>query len=96
MKIFSAASGSDVQTLTPAPSHDHTDVAWDNAGNLYLCDNADSIWRAFSPPGANTNTTVAMQRLEVSEPPLAPVLNGCLTATASFASRSGDEPILIT
>lgn len=74
VKIFGAANGSDVQTLTPAAFHDHTDVAWDNVGNLYLCDNADSAWRVFSPPGDNQATTVAAQTLEVAEPPLAPYL----------------------
>jgi len=75
VKVFlGATNGSDVATLTPASFHDHTDVAWDKVGNLYLCDNADSVWRAFSPPGANTNTTVALQTLEVAPPPLSPYL----------------------
>jgi hypothetical protein len=73
VKILSAATGLEVQTLTPSPFHDHTDVAWDNVGNLYVCDNADSVWRVFSPPGANQATTVARQTLEVA-PPLSPQL----------------------
>ncbi len=88
VKIFSAASGSDVHTINPAPFpesfHDHTDVAWDNVGNLYLCDNADSVWRVFSPPGANTNTTVAAQTLEVAEPPLAPYLQAVGLTNGQF------------
>jgi hypothetical protein len=74
VRIFDAENGAAVQTLTPAPFHDHTDVAWDNVGNLYLCDNWDSLWRVYSPPGANTNTTVAPQTLEVAPPPLSPYL----------------------
>jgi hypothetical protein len=89
VKIFSAANGSDVETLTPAPFHDHTDVAWDNVGNLYLCDNADSVWRVFSPPGANTNTTVAALTLEVTDPPLAPVLYALNYANGQFRFTLG-------
>jgi hypothetical protein len=72
--VFNTANGAGVQTLTPAPFHNHFDVAWDNVGNLYACDNWDSLWRAYSPPGANTNTTVASQTLEVAPPPLRPYL----------------------
>jgi hypothetical protein len=89
VKIFSAVNGSDVQTLTPAPFHDHTDVAWDNVGNLYLCDNADSVWRAFSPPGANTNTTIAVQTLIVGDPPLAPVLRALNYTNGQFRFTLG-------
>lgn len=74
VRVFNAENGAEIQTLSPAPNHDHTDVAWDNVGNLYVCDNYASVWRAYSPPGANTNTTVAPQILEVSPPPLRPYL----------------------
>lgn len=88
VRIFSAASGSDVKTINPAPFpesfHDHTDVAWDNVGNLYLCDNADSVWRVYSPPGANQATTIAPQTLEVSPPPLAPYLQAVGYTSGQF------------
>lgn len=74
VRVFNAATGAEVKVLTPAPNHDHTDVAWDNVGNLYVTDNYASLWRAYSPPGANTNTAVAPQVLEVSPPPLSPYL----------------------
>lgn len=74
VRIFNADNGAALQTLTPAPFHDHTDVAWDNAGNVYVCDNFSQLWRVYSPPGANTHTTVAPQTLEVSPPPLTPYL----------------------
>ena len=84
VRIFNAANGAGVQTLTPAPFHDHTDVAWDNVGNLYLCDNWDSLWRVYSPPGANTNTTVALQVLEVAPPPLTAYLQAAGYTNGQF------------
>src|SRR5205814_737060 len=50
-RIFEASNGASVVTITPSPSHDHTDVAWDSVGNLYTLDNADTAWRTYSPPG---------------------------------------------
>jgi hypothetical protein len=84
VKIFRATDGSDLLTLTPGPFHDHTDVEWDNVGNLYVCDNWDSIWRVFSPPGANQATTVAIQTLEAGMPPLGPVLRPLSQANGQF------------
>ena len=84
VRVFSAANGAGIQTFTPAPFHDHTDVAWDNVGNLYLCDNWDSLWRVYSPPGANTNTTVAPQVLEVAPPPLSPYLQAAGYTNGQF------------
>jgi hypothetical protein len=84
VKIFRATDGSDLLTLTPGPFHDHTDVAWDNVGNLYVCDNWDSIWRVYSPPGANQATTVATQTLEAGMPPLAPVLRPLSQTSGQF------------
>jgi hypothetical protein len=49
-----------------APMEDHRDVAWDNVGNVYACDNWASLWRAYSPPGANEATTVAVPTVEVT------------------------------
>ncbi len=34
------------------PLDDYREVAWDNVGNLYVADNAGSLWRAFSPPAS--------------------------------------------
>ncbi len=46
--------------------HDHRDAAWDNAGNLYDVDNFASRWRAYSPPGPNQATTVAVPTVQVT------------------------------
>jgi hypothetical protein len=63
-----------VTTISPAasPSHDHWDVDWDNAGNLYTVDNYDSASRVYSPPGSNAATTVALALVQViqSTPPV--------------------------
>ena len=71
VRVFRTADGSEVRTLTPSPYHDHTDVAWDNAGNLYVCDNWSAVWRVYSPPGANQASTHSIQTLEAGEPPVA-------------------------
>jgi hypothetical protein len=74
VRVFRTADGTEVTTLTPAPYHDHTDVAWDNAGNVYACDNWSQVWRAYSPPGPNQASTVSLQTLEAGEPPIAALL----------------------
>ncbi len=38
-------------------------AAWDNMGNLYGASPTLHLWRAWSPPGANTNTTVAQAQV---------------------------------
>ncbi|MSU59739.1 MAG: hypothetical protein EXS35_16490 [Pedosphaera sp.] len=65
VKVLSAANGATVATLTPDVYHDHNDASWDNVGNLYVCDNFDQVWRAYSPPGANTNTTFALATVQI-------------------------------
>jgi hypothetical protein len=87
-RVFDTADGStvlDIVTDTPGdPSHEHTDVAWDNAGNLYDLDKSDRVWRVYSPPGSNAATTVAVSPLVVDLPPLAPILNALGYANGKF------------
>ena len=43
-------------------------VAWDNVGNAYVAfdvNGAESLWQAWSPPGANQATTLALETLHV-------------------------------
>ena len=84
VRVFRTVDGSEVRTLTPAPYHDHTDVAWDNVGNLYVCDNWNWAWRAYSPPGANQATTVSIQTLEAGEPPIAALLRVVVYTNGQF------------
>ena len=99
VRVFNAENGALVQTLTPAAFHDHTDVAWDNVGNLYACDNWDSLWRAYSPPGANASTTIAPQVLEVGPPPLSPYLQAVGHQDGQFfftlCGRTNTEYIIV-
>src|SRR5439155_25317161 len=83
-RVFSAADGSDVWTPPPAPSHDYTDVAWDNVGNLYVCDNWDSVWRAYSPPGTNQATTIALASVQILAAPTAPTLTSPMYSAGQF------------
>jgi hypothetical protein len=55
-------------------SPEYTDVAWDNAGNLYATDYGNSVWRAYSPPGPNQATTVAVPVVEVYDALAQPLL----------------------
>ncbi|MCL4787868.1 MAG: hypothetical protein KJ070_13925 [Verrucomicrobia bacterium] len=84
VRVFRTADGTLVRTLTPASYHDHTDVAWDNAGNLYVCDNWSQVWRVYSPPGPNQTTTVSVPTLEAGEPPIAALLKVVAYTNAQF------------
>ena len=84
VKVFSAADGSDVWAIPPALFHDYTDVAWDNAGNLYVCDAWDEVWRAYSPPGENQATTAALATVQLLPSPALPTLSGSAYAAGQF------------
>ena len=72
--IFQADTGIVVTNITKDTTHDHTDVAWDNVGNLYDCDNFDSLWRTYSPPGTNQATTIAVETIQVLDQFISPLL----------------------
>jgi len=69
LNIFLAADGSLVTSINQDPegntNQEMIDVAWDNVGNLYANDFSDSVWRVYSPPGANQATTVAVPIIQV-------------------------------
>ena len=75
LTVLTATNGSTVTTLAAGSSYDHVDVAWDNVGNLYDLDNFSSRWRAYSPPGANAATTVALQSVRVGSTVAPPTLS---------------------
>ncbi len=47
-------------------NHQDTDCDWDAVGNLYYIDNWFGVWRAFSPPGTNQSTTLALATIQIS------------------------------
>ncbi len=46
----------------------YTCAAWDNVGNLYAASISRNVWRAWSPPGPGTNTTLAVATIVVGIP----------------------------
>jgi len=84
-RVFEATNGTPVVTLTPAPGHSHTDVAWDNVGNLYTTDDTDALLRIYSPPGTNQATTVAMAKVQIGDVATAPVLSAPSYASGQFS-----------
>jgi hypothetical protein len=78
VKVFSTTNGASIATPTPAvtpPGHEYRDTAWDAVGNLYVLDYLDGIWRAYSPPGTNQSTTVALATVTMPAPATPPVLS---------------------
>lgn len=92
VRVFSAEDGSDVWTLLAAPGNDYTDVAWDHVGNLYLCDNYDRVWRAYSPPGENQATTIALATVQMSAAPAPLTLSNPLYAAGQFQFTLNGQP----
>jgi hypothetical protein len=77
LKILKATDGTVVTNLdlgiaypnsrTADPTHHmDTDADWDAVGNLYYLDDGATCWRAFSPPGTNAATTVAVPVVQVT------------------------------
>jgi len=62
VRVFSSTNGQSLAMPTPIenPSHDYREATWDNVGNLYVADDWDDLWKAYSPPGTNQSTTVAL------------------------------------
>jgi hypothetical protein len=64
--VVSVTNGATVQTLTNFDTpNEYSCVAWDNVGNLYGASPSLNYWRAWSPPGANQATTVAVATIQV-------------------------------
>ena len=65
-KILSTADGSVITNLdlgvrlSGYTEKGDYDVDWDAVGNVYLVDEYYGVWRAYSPPGANQATTLAL------------------------------------
>jgi flagellar hook assembly protein FlgD len=84
-RVFESSNGAPVATLTIGTSASHTDVAWDNVGNLYTTDDTDSVLRIYSPPGTNQATTVAIPKVHIGIVLTPPVLNAPSYAAGQFS-----------
>jgi hypothetical protein len=89
--VVSVTNGSTVQTLTNIDyTEQYTCAAWDNVGNLYGASTTRNVWRVWSPPGANSATTVAVAQIIVPVPfaitsySAVPAAGGCSTVTIHF------------
>jgi hypothetical protein len=88
--------GTVIQSLTNLDVGNwYTCAAWDNVGNLYAASPTTNLWRAWSPPGANTNTTTAVAQIILSSSVAAftitgitavPAGGGCSDIMISFTS----------
>jgi hypothetical protein len=71
-QVFFATNGALVTNLdlgvviSTLEQHEDVACAWDAVGNVYYIDNYYGAWRAFSPPGTNEATTVALATVQVT------------------------------
>ena len=67
--LGTATTGSVTQGLTNMDfGNVYTCAAFDNVGNLYAASTTTNLWRVWSPPGANTNTTTAVVTISIQPP----------------------------
>jgi hypothetical protein len=95
--LLDAGTGAFVETNLDSVNF-YTSAAFDNAGNVYACSTTAYYWRVWSPPGANTNTTVAVAGIVVpgSAPTITitgitstPTGGGCASVTINFSATGG-------
>jgi flagellar hook assembly protein FlgD len=96
--VISVTNGATVQSLTNLDSaNQYTCAAWDNVGNLYGASTTLYLWRVWSPPGANTNTTVAVTTVYVPTPPdITNIVVSGSTVTITFTAGAGDAAAAFT
>jgi hypothetical protein len=92
--VESITNGSYTESLTNIDwGQQYTCAAWDNVGNLYGASSTLNVWRVWSPPGTNTNTTVAVAQVIIGAPSSSlkitsisavPTTSGCATITITF------------
>jgi hypothetical protein len=92
--VITITNGTFTESLTNIDwGQAYTCAAWDNVGNLYGASTTRNLWRVWSPPGANTNTTGATAAVLVTFAPTptkitditaVPTTSGCATVTITF------------
>jgi hypothetical protein len=100
ISILNVSDGSLVVTNLDYVNN-YTSAAFDAVGNLYGCSPTTNYWRAWSPPGPNTNTTVAVAQIIVSPPSftitsIGVVSTGPGTATLTLYFTAPGNPPLFT
>jgi hypothetical protein len=74
LNLYRATDGGGMTNVDQTGGDAYYDVAWDNVGNLYTLDGTREVWRAYSPPGINQATTVAVPVIQAYNALLAPSL----------------------
>jgi hypothetical protein len=99
-KILSTADGSVITNLdlgvrlSGYTEKGDYDVDWDAVGNVYLVDEYSGVWRAYSPPGTNQATTLALPVVQVIAPMQPPYITSigasAGTNTIHFTGATSD------
>jgi hypothetical protein len=92
--ILDANTGLTITNISVSnPAHA---VAWDNVGNAYVAfdvSGAQSLWQAWSPPGTNQATTVALETLHVLPLPyITSISRTGNNVTIHFTGPTSDPP----
>ena len=101
--IVTNGLGATIQTLTNLDfGQQYGAAAWDAVGNLYGASTSRNLWRVWSPPGGNTNTTVALVTMAVQDLPTTVSLtttnfsgNADTNAASITANYSGSAPVTV-
>ena len=86
--LFRATDGEFITNVDQTGGNSYYDAAWDNVGNLYTVDDTAQVWRAYSPPGTNQATTVAVPVIQAYNALQPPFLSNPVGFRAGCASRS--------
>ncbi len=97
--LLDANSGSVVVNLS-TNGDPHRAVAWDNVGNLYMTfdtPSGESLWQAWSPPGANEAVTFGLEKIQVVAPfQITGIVQSGPNYVISFSDGAADSPSAYT
>jgi hypothetical protein len=104
IRLLDATNGSIVLTNLDF-GQIYTCAAWDRVGNLYGASTTRNVWRAWSPPGTSTNTTVAVAQvivttslpaIQITGISAVPTGSGCANVTINFTAPGNPAPTAFT
>jgi hypothetical protein len=103
IRLLDATDGSIIETNLDF-GEVYTCAAWDRVGNLYGASTSRNVWRAWSPPGSSTNTTVAVAQvtvmdigaIKITSIAAVPTTTGCANVTISFTTPGNPAPSAFT